>query len=128
MEQPVSTIMSDEVTTVQADDTVEAVATELRRHALSFVPVVEGPGGALLGIISIGDILQFEAAKRDPASVRAWEICTYKPVEVGPDTPLDEVARRMIERQIHHVIVTEDKTIKGVVSALDFVRQFVARP
>jgi CBS domain-containing protein len=124
MEQKIASLMSTLVTTVQADDTVETVSEELRRDGLSFVPVV-GKGDALLGIITAADLLQFDAARRDPAAVHAWEICSYKPVEVEPDASVAEVARLMVERQVHHVVVVEDKTVKGVVSSLDFVKQFV---
>lgn len=120
----VSTLMSTDVATVRADDTVASVAEEMLRGGLSFVPVV-GPGAALLGIISADDLMQFRSAGRHPGTVHAWEICSYKPVEVGPDAPLAEVARLMVDRQIHHVIVTRQHDIVGVVSSLDFVRQFV---
>jgi CBS domain-containing protein len=44
---------------------------------------------------------------------------------VSPDTPLDEVARLMIERQVHHVIVNGGERIVGVASSFDFVRSCV---
>jgi CBS domain-containing protein len=124
MDHKIASLMSTLVTTVQADDTVEAVSEQLRRDGLSFVPVV-GNGDALLGIITAADLLQFQAARRDPAAVHAWEICSYKPVEVGPDATVAEVARLMVERQVHHVVVVDNKTVTGVVSSLDFVKQFV---
>lgn len=125
MSQSVSSLMTSPVATVDADDTVAAVGEQLRASGLSFVPVVDSPSGAPLGIISAGDILQFEAARRDPQAVHAWEICSYKPVEVGPDASVEEVARLMLEQQIHHVLVRDDGGIKGVVSSLDYVRQFM---
>lgn len=122
---PVSALMSPHVVTARADDTADVVAGQMRTSGLSCVPVVDGHG-RLLGIITDADLLQLEAAKRDPASVRAWEICSYKPDQVAPSTPAAEVARMMLERRIHHVIVTENEDIKGVVSSFDFVRQFAA--
>lgn len=125
MDKPVSTLMTFPVTTVRADDTVERVGEELRRHGLSFAPVVESPNAPPLGIVTAADLLQFQAAGRDPKSVFAWQICSYRPVEVAPDTPVADVARLMVERHIHHVVVMENNTMKGVVSSLDFVRQFI---
>jgi CBS domain-containing protein len=125
MNQNVASLMSPLVTSVQADDTVATVSEQLRRHDLSFVPVVDPQRGTLIGIISAGDLLQFQAARRDPDEVQAWEICSYKPVEVSPDAAIADVARMMVERQIHHVIVMEDKSIKGIVSSLDFVKKFI---
>ena len=34
---------------------------------------------------------------------------------VGPDTAVGEVARMMVARGIHHVVVSEDEHIRGVV-------------
>jgi CBS domain-containing protein len=124
MDKPVSSLMTTPVRTVSASDTIEAVEEEMTRHDLSFVPVVEGSGGAVLGVISASDLLQFQRAGRDPKSVQAWEICTYKPIEVSPDTAIAEAARQMVARKIHHVIVMQDQEVVGVVSSLDFVRQF----
>lgn len=125
MEQTVSSLMSSPVRTVGADDTVESVSEQLTENGLSFVPVIDTPDGALLGIIRADDIVQFKAAKRDPLAVRAWEICSYKPLEVTADASLSEVARLMVERQEHHVVVMEKDTVAGVVSSLDFVKEFI---
>jgi CBS domain-containing protein len=125
MEKPVSSIMTTPVTSVRPDDSVHAVGEVLRRHDLSFVPVVDS-GGTVVGILSVGDLLQFQASKRDPNTVFAWEICSYKPVDVAPDTPISEVARLMVGRRIHHVIVMENQQIAGVVSSLDFVKQYLS--
>jgi CBS domain-containing protein len=127
MDQKITSLMTTLVKSVQADDTVEAVSEELRRDGLSFVPVVERKGDALLGIITAADLLQFQAARRDPAAVHAWEICSYKPVEVPPDASVAEVAKLMVDQRIDHVVVVDNKTVKGVVSSLDFVKQFVPR-
>ena len=126
-DKPVSALMTTPVTTVRADDTIEQVSEKLRSDGLSFVPVVESRDGPPLGIITATDLLQFQAAKRDPKSVQAWQICSYHPIEVAPDMPVGEVARLMVERRIHHVVVMENKVMKGVVSSLDFVKQFIPR-
>src|SRR5688572_25614956 len=125
MEQTVSSLMSSPVQTVRADDTVESVSGQLSENGLSFVPVVDTPDGALLGIISANDIVQFKSAKRDPTAVHAWEICSYKPLEVSADAALSDVARLMVERQEHHVVVMDKDEVAGVVSSLDFVKEFI---
>jgi CBS domain-containing protein len=33
----------------------------------------------------------------------------------------------MVDQRIDHVVVVDNKTVKGVVSSLDFVKQFVPR-
>ena len=50
------------------------------------------------------------------------------PLGVDAATPIAEVARQMVERHMHHVVVTDKGRVVGVVSALDFVRRFADDP
>jgi len=43
-------------------------------------------------------------------------------VTVSPDTPVTEVARLLVTRHIHRVLVTEGEKVHGVISTLDLVR------
>ena len=43
-------------------------------------------------------------------------------VNVSPDQPLRQVAQTLADRRIHRVLVTEEKRLLGLVSALDLVR------
>ena len=81
-----------------------------------------------LGVITASDLLRFHADKKNPLKVCAWQLCTYKPITVRPDATVSEVARLMVEKSIHHVVVTEGADIQGVVSSLDFVRTFISSP
>ena len=91
------------------------------------MPVVES-NGVVLGVISASDLLRFHADKKDPSKVCAWQLCTYKPITVLPEATVSEVARLMVEKSIHHVVVTEGAGIQGTVSSLDFVRTFISSP
>lgn len=124
MSQPIASLMQRQVWSVGIDDTIERVEHLLVEHALSWAPVLH-PGGAVVGVISAADLLQFHAQLRDPATTLAWQLCHYKPLTVAPTTPLGEVARLMVQQHIHHVVVVDGVEIAGVVSSLDFVRTFV---
>ena len=124
MSQPISSFMERQVWSVGMDDTVAEVESLFARQGLSWAPVLES-SCTIVGAISASDLLRFHALGQDPTAVRAWQLCSYKPISVSPDTPVSEVARLMIERKIHHVVVTDSDGIAGVVSSLDFVRTFV---
>jgi len=125
MNTTISSLMQRRVWSVDMDDTIAQVDALLAEHGLSWAPVLDA-GRAVVGVISATDLLQFHAQERDPATVRAWQLCTYKPISVDQATPLGEVARLMVERRIHHVVVTGDAGLVGVVSSLDFVRNCIA--
>lgn len=123
MSQTIASLMNREVHTAGPDDTLQAVEARLMAHGLSWMPVVDQ--GNVLGVISSADLLRQHAGGSAPPKVSAWQLCTYKPVTVRPDATLGEVARLMIESNIHHVVVAEGNEIRGVVSSLDFVRTFM---
>jgi len=124
MSQPISSFMERQVWTADMDDTIEQVEGLFARQGLSWAPVLESQR-TIMGVISASDLLQFHAQGKDPTAMRAWQLCSYKPINVSPDTPVSEVARLMIKNKVHHVVVTDSEDIAGVVSSLDFVRTFV---
>ncbi|MGZ8256031.1 MAG: CBS domain-containing protein [Burkholderiaceae bacterium] len=124
MSAPISSLMQRTVWSIDIDASIAEVERLFAERRLSWAPVLESKR-TVIGVISAADLMQFNAQARDPMSVRAWQLCTYKPISVGPDTPINDVARLMVEHQIHHVIVSDDSGIVGVVSSMDFVRTFV---
>ena len=125
MKRVVSSMMRRDVCTVDMDDTLASVEKQFTDRHLSWAPVMEG-GGAALGVISAMDLLRFHADGGDAEAVRAWQLCTYKPISVSANADLRDTARAMVERNIHHVVVVEDGAVVGVLSSLDFVREFAA--
>jgi CBS domain-containing protein len=124
MSRTVSTLMQQRVHAVGMDDGVADVERLFAEHGLSWAPVLD-TGGAVLGVISAFDLVRYRAQGGAGAAPRAWQLCTYKPIVVDPDAPLADVARRMVEREIHHVVVMRGAQLAGVVSSLDFVKTFI---
>ncbi len=120
----VSSIMRGIVTPLSMDDSIEAVESVMKASRVSSAPVYD-TDGAILGIITANDLIKFQTMGKDPKAVKAWEICTYRPIEVTPDTPATEVAELMLTHQVHHVVVMDNEALMGIVSALDFVRLFL---
>ena len=121
----VSSLMQRRVRTIDVDDTVAEIEGLFARERLSWAPVTTS-NGEVVGVISATDLLRFHASGQDAAPMMAWQLCTYKPITVAPDTTLEELARLMIAQGIHHVVVKDAKEIAGVVSSLDFVRTFIS--
>ena len=124
MNPTISSLMQRKVWSVDIDARIDEVERLFAERRLSWAPVLESKR-TVIGVISAADLMQLNAQARDPTSVRAWQLCTYKPISVGPEAPIGEVARLMVEHQIHHVIVSDHSGIVGVVSSMDFVRTFI---
>jgi len=72
LDQPASTFMTRAVTTCSKSDTLEDVMEMMTRGRFRHVPVVEL--GALVGILSIGDVVKhrMEEIQREAADIRNY--------------------------------------------------------
>jgi len=73
-------------------------------------------------VISEWDLVRLRAMLPDLAAMRAWQLCTYRPISVQADAPAEAVAKLMVEHRIHHAAVIEHDQVVGVVSSLDLLR------
>jgi CBS domain-containing protein len=118
MDKPISALMERNMTTVDVDDAVAKVEEVLNSHNLTCEPVLDS-NGRCFGVISSSDLVRFYALHKNLKAERAREVCTHKVIEVCPDTSVEEAADLMVENKIHHIIVMENKVIKGIVSSVD---------
>ena len=123
--QPISTLMQRRMQVVEMDQKLNDIEALFAEHDLQWAPVVD-PSGQIIGVLSAADLVRLRARERDADSVPAWQLCTYKPISVDAGTPISDVARQMVARHLHHVVVTEQGRVAGVVSSLDFVRRFAS--
>ena len=121
MEPPISALMRSTVVTLGLEDTVTQAEARFAEHGLSWAPVVD-ECGTLIGVLSTADLVRFRAEGLDLQRLPAWQLCSYRPVTVSPDTPVRVVAARMVEAGIHHVVVTDGDRNGGVASSFDVLR------
>jgi CBS domain-containing protein len=116
--------MGENVITVKLNDTVETVEKILDSHQLSCVPVINTQGECF-GVISAPDLVHFHNARKNPIAERAWEMCTHKIIEVSSDISVREAAELMVKNNIHHLVVIEEGSIKGIISSIDILKGYV---
>lgn len=125
MQQLISSIMAESVTVVNIDDTVEDVECVLGAYKYSCLPVVD-PDQHCFGIITSNDLTRFHMQKGNAKKVRAWEICSHQLIEVPPSLPIGDAAQLIINNNIHHLIITENNSVTGIVSSIDLLKAYVA--
>lgn len=104
---------------VAPDDPIESIVDEMVARRLTWAPVLERE--SLIGVVSAWDLLHLRACGQ-PGDTPAWRACTYKPLTVGPDTPVSDAARVMRDAHVHHLlVVSADGKIVGIVSPLDLL-------
>jgi CBS domain-containing protein len=127
-------VMTRDVATMSPLTEIVAAAKFLTDRRITGAPVVDG-GGRLLGVVSQTDLTRFQGddVGADPfggingdeprGTTPVVVVMTDKPVTCSEDTPIEEIARVMLERRIHRVVVTRaDGTLCGIVSAMDLLR------
>ena len=126
MVKTASDIMTPRVVTTTASATVAEVAKSLAQNRISGMPVVtEGEVRGLLnkvvGIISEADIL------KAPAGAPVESVMSREVVSVSPDTPIEEIIKRLAERNIKRVpVIDEAGRLVGIVSRADIVTSMAA--
>lgn len=122
MGKTVAEVMTASVLTVDTQDSLDQVEQTMGAHHLTSVPVVDAKG-AIFGVISACDLVRFHNLHKNFKALRAWEMCTYKPMVADPEVTAAEVARLMVKKRIHHVVVVKEGAIQGVVSSLDLIER-----
>jgi CBS domain-containing protein len=123
-------LMTRHVATLSPLTTVGEAARLLTEQRITGAPVVDAKGN-LLGIVSQTDLVRHQGAgaepwpgepSKDPALTPVLSLMTGSVVTCEEDTPLDEVARVMLDRRIHRVLVTREGRVCGILTAMDLLR------
>ena len=126
-ETHVSEVMQPGVATVSPELPITTFHEFLTGEEIGGAPVVD-QNGALQGIASKTDIVNFQAT--DPAflndevlqGVTVAEIMTRGVLTVGVSEPVSEVARKMVDSNIHRVIVVDSEKVCGIVTTIDLLK------
>ncbi|UNC91429.1 CBS domain-containing protein [Candidatus Contubernalis alkaliaceticus] len=140
-------IMKKKVITVKEHDTVQEVANVLLENGIGGVPVVSDDN-RVLGIITEGDLIyqgkkfqipafveilggvfyfnnptKFEKDLKKMVAIKAADIMSTKIISVQEDTPLDDIATLMVEKEINRVpVVSSHRKLVGIISRQDIIK------
>lgn len=139
-------IMTKNVRTVGTSTTVEDLARVLVEHKISGTPVVNEQED-LIGIVTENDLIRknkkfhiptivrlfdafimleskssIEQEIKEMAAVTVEDIYRKEVLTVSEDTPVDEIATIMAERNIHLIPVVEGRKLKGIIGKIDIIK------
>ena len=143
-------LMTSDVLTVQADMPVSELATFLSSHEITGAPVENGDG-RVVGVVSVVDIARteseeaernvWEAASNSYAHdwdrsltdgeiridrltsdrFRVRDIMNPLIHAVEEETPVPEIAEKMLNLHLHRMLVVEDGRLEGIISTSDLI-------
>lgn len=138
----VSDIMNRNVICLIESMTIEQVASIFNKRGISGAPVVHYLSKNLLGVVTMSDIILHIFDEKVTTSFHNTELAETlyqqdtlaileKPVKeimrsniiiVSPDTSIQEACNLMSENNIHRVVVTRNKKVRGILTSFDIVR------
>ncbi len=121
MNEPVSTVMSQAIVTLKADDTMKDVHYLCTKHKISHIPIVDAR--KMVGIISVNDLLKVIGSERSLEDMRVDEFMTKKVAFLEPDDKVGAAAEVLMEHLFHAVpICDEHHNLLGLVTLFDLVK------
>jgi CBS domain-containing protein len=117
-------MMSPQVVVAKENTNAEQISSRLLAGEFNGVPIVDD-NGAVVGIVTALDILKaLQGGKKKLNEMLARDIMTPHPSTVKKDTPIEEIIRILVEKEIVLVPVVEDSNkLIGVVARLDILRE-----
>ena len=132
MSKSVKDLMHKGLITCPPETSLGQVATLLAEHHVHALIVAEQDTPPL-GLISDFDLLAGEWLSVDQESLdtmrrmTARDLMTFPIESIDAETPIEAAANKMIEKQIHRMLVTENGNPIGVISISNFVASIAAQ-
>ena len=116
MNVKIADVMAKRVISAEPHHTVEHVRGLMQRNRIHAVPVV-GPDKELLGIITSADL-----ASELKSGTPVRQIMTEDVLTVPAYNDASVAARIMRKHKIHHIVVTHEKQVVGMISSFDLLK------
>jgi CBS domain-containing protein len=112
--------------TIEAERSVLEAARLMMEHNCGALPVMRN--GDIVGIFSERDVMnRVVAAGRTPGTTLLSEVMTSNPKTVSMDESIEDCLFLMREFGFRHVLITEGKQVKGLVSQRDLLMHYVSQ-
>lgn len=113
--------MTKEVASCTPDVSARGAARLMAEEHVGSLPVVEGDGRKVVGVITDRDlVIRVMALGRDAEATRIEDVMTKHVVTCLPGDDLDEATHRMMEQQIRRLyIVDGEGRLQGVIAQAD---------
>lgn len=119
----ISSVMTPSPKTVEANHTIRDVRHLMQDFGIHHVPVTLA--GSVIGVLSERDLsLADHVDSSGDRFVEAGELCVKDSLyQVGPETPVDEVALHMANQRIGSALIIEHGKLLGIFTFVDACRE-----
>jgi predicted transcriptional regulator len=120
----VKDFMSAPVTTAMTEDNINEIRTLMEENGIHAIPIISYANDKLKVDMTIkGIITATDICKEVSDDARVADVMKTSIVHVVHlDSSAKSAAKMMLKHKVHHIIAMENGEIKGMISALDFVK------
>jgi CBS domain-containing protein len=127
MNAKVQDLMTAAVVTTEPHRTIDHVRRMMKRNQIGAIPIVDSEGRPS-GIVSATDLVRELNGNSPISTIMSEGVYTIPEYD-----EVSTAARVMRSHRVHHLVVTREKQVVGVVSAFDLLKlvedhRFVAKP
>ena len=117
----VADLMSKAICAVDPETSLAEATTVMGERHVGSALVLDD--GHLVGILTERDVVRAMSSAFDAPNRPVIEWMTKHPTTVGPDTPVKEALRTMVDGGFRHLpVVDEEQVVAGMVSMRDIAR------
>ena len=116
MNVKIADLMARRVITAQRHHSVDHLRGLMERNRIHAVPIV-GAQGEAVGIVTTADL-----ARRVKGQSPITRIRSERVICVPAYNDVSAAARVMRKHKIHHVVVTHEKAVVGIISSFDLLK------
>ena len=123
---PIKEIMTTELVTAKAEDSVNRIRQIFDANNFHHLPVIEN-GNVLIGIISRQDInkvvqlLAYDAKDAKHGPMRAKDIMSKSPMLLDPEDTIGLAADVFMTNKFHALPIVEDDKLIGIITTHDLL-------
>jgi CBS domain-containing protein len=117
-------LMTKNPRTCGPNDTLREAISIMKEEDVGIVPITEGDGDKrVVGVVTDRDAaLRLAELDQRPSEVAVSRVMSTGIVTAQPDDDIDDVARKMEDRQVRRILVSEGGRLLGVISTADLAR------
>lgn len=129
--------MTPNPVTATSDTSLPEALQLMKKHNIRRLPVLDVPGGKMVGIVTRGDLRGAQPSEATSLSIFELhylvgritldQIMTPDPLTVGPDTTLHDAARLMLQHKVAGLPVVDpaSRQLVGIITESDIFRLVV---
>ena len=113
------TIMSRDIAVVYPDESMHHVYFKMKQSYIRYMPVID-KNGTIIGIIT-----DQELNRPIPSKARVSDYMSTTVGQASAETPLFEIAKRIMDLRLSAIAIHENKKIVGIIAARELVSVLV---